>query len=274
MNIISASRRTDIPAFFSKKFFESMRRGYYSFVAPYNKETIKVSLKTKDVSCFVFWSKNYGPFTKYLDEFDSYGIPAYFHYTITNYHKFYEKNVPPVDSLVKYAKILSERYGRQCVRWRYDPIFYTEKIDADSHWDNFRYLVDRLAEYTDSCYISAVDFYGKIEKNPLVRKKFKKTIYNGDGTLCSSFLDLAAKMAELCKENDIVLNSCCEKELLKLGIKKASCVDGDLIRKIVGDSKKLEIKKGGTRDGCGCCKSIDIGEYGTCLMGCIYCYAS
>lgn len=90
-NIISASRRTDIPAFHLDRFFRALQKGSYDFIAPYNSKPAVVSLTKDDVLCFVFWSKDYGPFTERLDEFDSYGMPAYFHHTITGYPKIYEK---------------------------------------------------------------------------------------------------------------------------------------------------------------------------------------
>lgn len=183
------------------------------------------------------------------------------------------KNSPPAEKSVEHAAILAKRYGRHCVKWRYDPIFYTEEINAETHLENFKSILDKVHPYTDSCFISIIDFYGKLNKNLLAKKDLKTTIYRGDGTLCSSCVDLVMNMADLCKERDVTLVSCCEPQLLKMGIVKANCVDGNLVR-LIAREPYADVFRTSTRKGCGCYKSVDIGEYGTCKMGCCYCYAS
>ena len=66
--IISASRRTDIPAFFAGWFMEKIRSGAVQVSNPFNPRQIRtVSLRPEDVDGIVFWSKNPAPFLENLD---------------------------------------------------------------------------------------------------------------------------------------------------------------------------------------------------------------
>lgn len=66
--IISASRRTDIPDFYSEWFFNRIKEGYVLVPNPHNSKMIsKISLNPAMVDCIVFWSKNPAPMIDKLD---------------------------------------------------------------------------------------------------------------------------------------------------------------------------------------------------------------
>lgn len=129
MRVISVSRRTDIPAFYSEWFMNRVRDGYVRWVNPFSRLVHRISLRPEDVIAFVLWSKNYAPLLPYLDELDASGYRMLFHFTINGLPKAFEPRVPDAAEMVKCAHSLSRRYGPDPVLWRYDPVLMSSITD-------------------------------------------------------------------------------------------------------------------------------------------------
>ena len=159
--ILSVSRRTDIPAFYSDWFVNRLREKYVMVRNPMNYHSIsQIDLSPQIVDCIVFWSKNPQPLFKYLDELDE-NYKFYFQYTINAYDKDVEPNLPSLDERIDNFIFLSKRYGKEKVIWRYDPILITDKYNVEWHIKQFEYISNRLKGYTDACIYSFVDLYDK-----------------------------------------------------------------------------------------------------------------
>ncbi len=263
--IISVSRRTDIPAFYSDWFYERIKKGFVYTRNPMNIHQIsKIDLNPKVVDCFVFWTKNPTHFMKNLNNLDYYNY--YFQFTITGYGKKLEPNVPSLKNSIENFKKLSRLIGKNRVIWRYDPIIITEDCDIHYHIKNFEFIASQLTKYTDKCIISFVDYYKKTVKNMV---HIKDTPITKD-----QIYKLATNFVSIGKKYGLIINSCAEKiNLENQGIEHGKCIDNRLIEEI--SDYKLKISKDNTqRTECGCVTSIDIGAYNTCLHGCVYCYAN
>lgn len=263
--IISASRRTDIPAFYSDWFLNRIKEGFVDVRNPMNYHQVsRISLSPDVIDCIVFWSKNPKPMLDRLDELKDYKY--YFQFTITPYDTTIEKAVPGMNSMVDTFKALADKVGSNRVVWRYDPILLTDKIDVQYHLSNFYEIAKSLEGYTKRCVISFIDLY-------------KKTRQNIAGTSIrepneSEMREMASVMCSLALSYGIKVESCAEAiDLSKDGVEHGHCIDKDLIEDIVG--YKLSIGKDkNQRKECGCVGSIDIGQYNTCLHDCVYCYAN
>lgn len=263
--IVSVSRRTDIPAFYTEWFLNRIKEGYVDVVNPFNtKQVNRISLLKEDVDCFVFWTKNPKPLLDRIDELDGYNY--YFQYTLNSYGPDMEPNVPSkskelIDTFIE----LSKKIGKEKVIWRYDPIILTEKYTVEWHLKYFESLAKKLAGYTEKCVFSFVDLYAKTKRNT-------KDINLVE--LSEEHMDkIAQAMSIIAKRYNIELTTCCEQiDLEKYGIKHNSCIDEDLIERLF--NIVVSDKKDGQREHCGCVKCNDIGAYNTCLHKCKYCYAT
>lgn len=263
--IISVSRRTDIPAFYSEWFFNRLKAGYVDVINPFNsKQANRISLTKKDVDCFVFWTKNPISFLSRLDELNDYNY--YFQFTLNSYGTDLEPNVPSKSNVLIDAFIkLSKAIGKEKVIWRYDPVILTNKYTREWHVKYFEKIAKKLSGHTEKCVFSFVDIYIKTKRN--TKDLGMKEITKDD------MIYIAFEFSKIAKKYNIELSTCCEEiDLHKYDIKHNSCVDGVLIEKMFG--LKLNEKLDKQRKMCGCLKCVDIGAYNTCLHGCKYCYAS
>ena len=263
--ILSASRRTDIPAFFSEWFYNRIQKGFVLIRNPMNIHQIsKVNIRPEVVDCIVFWTKNPKPLINRLEILDQYHF--YFQYTINGYGQKLEPNIPTLQESLDCFKSLSELLGAHRVIWRYDPIIITDDHSIKYHINNFSEIAQQLSGYTRKCIISFVNYYKKCIKN-------MKSIQFHHITE-EQITKLAERFALICKRNDISIWSCAEKiSLEKYGIKHGKCIDDNLIEELCGYSIKIEKDKS-QRTHCHCVTSIDIGAYNTCPHGCLYCYAN
>lgn len=263
--IISASRRTDIPAFYSDWFINRINSGYLYVVNPMNRKQVsKIQLSSYLVDCIVFWSKNPKPILSKLPCLSDYNY--YFQYTITAYNNEIECNLPSKSELLDTFKRLSDTIGPERVIWRYDPIFYTDKYTCDKHLNLFSMIAKELSGYTDKCIISFLDSYKKTLKN---MKSYPHILSSG-----TEIVDISKELVAITNHHNMILETCAEEVNLKyLGINNGKCIDDKLVEKIAG--KQLTIRKDKTqREVCGCVSSIDIGAYNTCNHHCLYCYAN
>jgi hypothetical protein len=265
--IISASRRTDIPAYYSDWFLSRLREGYLYVPNPMNRKQVsKVLLAPEFIECIVFWTKNPLPILIALDEIDSLGYKYYFQFTLTSYDKSVEPDVPPKGEIIDTFRRLSQRIGSEKVIWRYDPIFIAKKFSIDYHVKWFEYLAKELSGYTHKCIISFINMYKKCERNMAGL---------GIEALSQSqkraFAELLSKIAA---ESGIALETCAESiDPADSGINPGRCIDDRLISKITGWSLETT-KDSNQRAECRCITSVDIGSYNTCKHNCLYCYAN
>lgn len=262
--IISASRRTDIPAFYAKWFFNRIKQGYVLVPNPFNPKMIsRVSLDRQVVDCIVFWTKNPAPMIPRLDELQDYKY--YFQFTLNPYGEDIEVNLPSIAVRIETFKRLSDKIGKEKVIWRYDPILTNEKYDVDFHREAFSRLAEALKDHTEKCMIGFIDHYSHIRHamgrhgiKPLERQKIDH---------------MAVSFRETIDRLPISLDTCTVKvDLRSLGIPSGACIDKEFVERITGYPISAR-KDRNQRDICNCIESIDIGTYESCLNGCVYCYA-
>ncbi len=266
--IVSCSRRTDIPAFYSEWFMNRLRDGYVCVRNPYNHNQIsKIYLSREVVDCIVFWTKNSGPMMKDLDEIHELGYEYYFHFTITPYQTDIEPGLKDKKESVKNFIRLSEKIGKEKVILRYDPILFTPKYTIDYHEKAFEKLCKQVGMHTKKVVISFVDHYRKNHKK-LIEADILEPEEN-------QVRDLSVRLVKIASQYGLYLETCAEKyDLADLGIKHGACIDGSYIAELIGSKLINENRKDGNRALCGCMESIDIGQYDTCLHACTYCYAN
>lgn len=263
--ILSVSRRTDIPAFYSEWFFNRIKEGYVDVRNPMNIHQVsRIKITPDVVDCIVFWTKNPKMMLSRLDELKDYKY--YFQFTINPYDKQIELGVPVKAEVIETFKELSTKIRADKVIWRFDPILITDKIDVAYHIKYFEELAKRLEGYTTRCVISFVDLYKKTVTNtkPLNMREPSE----------SEMRQLAEKLVEIAKRHKMQVLSCAENiDLEEQGVEHGCCIDRHLIEEICGYN--IEVKKDkNQRKECGCVESIDIGAYNTCCHACAYCYAN
>ncbi len=264
--ILSVSRRTDIPNYYSEWFFNRIKEGFVYVRNPMNAHQVsKIDITPEVVDCIVFWTKNPEPMMDRLDELAAYHY--YFQFTLTGYGKDIECRVPHKrEKMIPVFQELSRRLGKQRVIWRYDPIIFTAKYTPEYHLKAFGQIAEALKGYTGKCVISFVDAYAKNKKNMELLDS-----YELDNNELSEF---AKKIAQAANENGMTVGSCAESiDLDDCGIKHNCCIDKVLIEEIIGCGLKLKKDKN-QRQECGCMESVEIGTYNTCKNGCKYCYAN
>ena len=291
--VISASRSTDIPTFYSDWFIKRWEAGYLKWTNPFNGKPLYVSFANTRV--VVFWTKNARPMFKYLDYLDK-NIPNYyFQFSLNDYDKEgYEAKVPSVESRIKTFKELSQRLGKKRVVWRFDPLILTNEIDIKELLRRVKRIGDELHTYTEKLVFSFVDIaiYKKVQSN---LKNEQVPYIEWTPELMDEF---AKGISEINKEWGLQLGTCSEKiDLDKYGIVHNKCVDDDLMIDIFSHDKELmdflgvdikpadlfsdgeiiktkKLKDKGQREDCGCIIAKDIGAYNTCPHECNYCYAN
>jgi DNA repair photolyase len=302
--IISASRSTDIPAFYADWFFHRLKVGYSAWTNPFN--GVKSYVSYKNTRFIVFWSKNPNPIIPHLDYLKKRNIGSYIQYTLNDYKdEKLELGVPPLNERIDTFKKLVDTLGEGHVIWRFDPLILTKDIDIDSLLSKIEHIGDQLKGYTEKMVFSFADILsykkvkGNLEKNHIVYVDWTEP----------QMQEFAKKLSELNKKWGYTLATCGEKiDLKEFGIAHNHCIDYDLIvrfahedatlMKFIGATIKKRkynlfnepepipasaillsddryvIKDGGQRDFCGCMRSKDIGEYNTCIHLCEYCYAN
>lgn len=264
--IISASRRTDIPAYYGEWFLNRLREEYVFVRNPMNARQIgKISLSPDVVDGIVFWTKNPVPMLHKLPEIDKYNY--YFQFALTAYDRDVEPDIPSKNDIIIPAfQRLSRLIGRERVVWRYDPIFFNDRYTMEYHCKYFEVLAAKLGAYTEKCTVSFLDLYRNTAWNMQALRPRKETV--------EQQLELMQRFAEIAKKYGFYIDTCCEAiDLEKYGIFHACCIDRERLERIA--KYRLTVGKDqNQRPQCGCISSIDIGAYNTCKNGCLYCYAN
>lgn len=291
--IISASRSTDIPAFYSEWFINRLKKGYIKWKNPFNGSHLYVSFQ--DTRLFVFWSKNPEPLLKHLDTIQHIVPNFYFQFTLNDYDRQLELAVPPLEKRISTFIKLSEKIGKEKVIWRYDPLILTSELNVDVLLRKVENIGNQLKNYTKKLIFSFADIkiYRKVQNN---LKKHHINYLEFNERLMNEF---ALGLQQLNKNWNYNLATCAERiELNKYGIQHNKCIDDDLIIQLFSSDKILmnflgvelkpldifsdkvdfvkrkDNKDNGQREFCGCIISKDIGEYNTCPHLCEYCYAN
>jgi DNA repair photolyase len=272
--IISASRRTDIPAFYSSWFMERIREGNTLVRNPFNPSQAKtVSLRPEEVDAIVFWTRNAEPLMKNLIELDDRGYNYIFLYTITGYGTPLEKKSPPLEKALETFKKLSHEIGPEKIFWRFDPIIYASEKEEEWIASCFNQIARALRNETQRVIVSFLDFYPKVVKRLKAVEKecgFKIIELTHQNNIVGK---ISTTLAELATTNSMEICSCAEnEELASFGIQPGSCIDGQVLNRLFGTQITIEKDKS-QRLQCRCTTSKDIGEYRTCHHGCVYCYA-
>ncbi len=273
--IISASRRTDIPAFYARWFINRVRAGYCEVPNPFNANQVsRISLQPQDVDVFVFWTRNPKPLFPYLDELDLRGYRYYFQFTLLGYPRPLDGKSPSLKAAIAIFRELAERIGPERVVWRYDPIVFSNITGVDWHLEQYARIAEALRGATRRSVISLMTPYAKLKTrlSALARQGIHVTPFDGRHT--PQFARLMRSLAKTAAANGMTIQSCAsEHDLRPYGIRPGKCVDDDYIREVFG----VEVghkKDPSQRAACGCVVSRDIGMYDTCLFGCAYCYAT
>lgn len=263
--IISASRRTDLPAFYGGWFMERLRAGYCLVRNPFNPGQVRrVDLTPPAVDCFVFWSKNPAPFLKKLPYLREY--PYYFHFTLNPYGRDLEPHLPPKKELVKTFRRLAGICGPERVFWRYDPVILTNRITPEHHYRWFTVLARELAGATGKVVFSFLCMYQKCRRN---LRDF--AVREPDAAVRQ---EIARTFAGIARTHGLAVAACAEPlDLTACGVEKGRCVDARLVTVLSGRPVK-DGKDRHQRPACGCAPSVDIGAYNTCPHLCRYCYAN
>jgi len=261
--ILSVSRRTDIPAFFTDWFLNRIAEGYVLVPNPYNtKRLSRVPLTASGVDCIVFWTKNAAPLLPYLTGLEQRGYFYLFSYTITGLGAAYEPGTPDMGTSIKTFRTLSQRLGPKRVDWRFDPILPGSAADDEQTVERFRTLCQALAPFTTRCIFSFADPYahlGRAQPAPASASAMRR---------------LCAKLAAVAKNYALPLYTCAEAiDLAEFGVQHAACIDAEKIGNLLGCPLPTG-KDNAQRANCRCAQSVDIGVYDTCPGGCTYCYAT
>ena len=267
--IISASYRTDIPAFYGAWFRARLRAGFCRVANPYSGQQHEIPLNPEAADGFVFWTRNAKPFLGALDETAARGFPFVVQYTITGYPRALEPSVVPAGRAVALVHDLAGRYGPQAVVWRYDPVFVTSLTPPAWHLEHFASLAAALAGAADEVVLSFAQIYAKTRANSdraAARHGF--TWQDPDPAAKAALL---GGLAAIAREHDITPTLCSQPDLAAPELAPARCIDKARLSDVAG--RPLTARAKGNRPGCLCAESRDIGAYDSCPHGCVYCYA-
>ena len=280
--IISASRRTDIPAFYMPWFMEQIKLGSFKVTNPFNQRVSWIPATPDKIHTIVFWSKNFGPFlgNDYGEQLFNQGYHLFFNFTINSDSTDLEPNVPPLNQRLDQLKRLCQRFGPETINWRFDPLcfFKTEMGSLRDNLSEFSDIADKAADYKISrCITSFMDHYPKIRRRLSTRPGFGFL----DPPL-EKKVEIINRMEKQLAAASIHLSLCCEKDLLEVlprssSVTASACIPGDLIRKLFGGRLSLKKDTGQRiKAGCGCTLSTDIGSYRLqpCYHNCLFCYAN
>jgi hypothetical protein len=292
--IISASRSTDIPAFYGDWFMARLAAGYVKWKSPFGGSPLFISFEKTRL--FVFWSKNPAPFFPHLDTLDSMGYNYYILFTLNDYDaERLEPGVPPVGERIETFIRLSRRIGKGRVVWRFDPLVHSDRITVQDLLEKIGSTGDRIAPFTRRLVFSFVD----IEKYTKVRRNLQAGGITGAREFTGDEVDeFCTGLAILNQRWGLSITTCAEgRDLSRFGIGWGQCINSDLMISEFGNDRKLmdflqpdekqtlvgttkaadpsrRLKDPGQRNSCRCIVSKDIGQYSTCMHLCTYCYAN
>ncbi len=299
--VLSASRRTDIPAFYLDWFMAHIEQGEFTITNPYTQISRKVAVNTSQFHSIVFWSKNYDLFlqTRTGEALIKKGFNLYFNFTVNSESGILEPNLPGLNQRLDQMETLSNRFGSQTVSWRFDPIcFYTvrktgpikkklnnKKEDKTRHnnLNDFNKIADHAAGLgIQKCVTSFFDSYKKIDRRLARIKKHHQTDLVFFQPSLEEKREIIQQMLKTLTPKEIDLHLCCERELFTSlsgqdHLYENACIDGRLLKTLFGGTPEAQRDYGQrAKLGCGCTRAVDIGSYTRhpCFHNCLFCYAN
>jgi hypothetical protein len=266
--IVSASYRTDIPAFYAPWFIRRLAAGECRVRNPYGGKDYVVSLRQGEVDGFVFWTRNIAPLAPHLDTVRR-RAPFIVQFTLTGYPRALEASV--IDAACAVAQIgeLAAAWGSRVVVWRYDPIILTSLTPAAWHERNFAALATALAGRVDEVVVSFASLYRKTARN-LAGAAQRHGFTWRDGELAEK-RTMIARLATIADRHGMRLTVCAQPDLVPPPAGEARCIDVARLSDVA--QAAIVAPEKGNRPGCRCALSRDIGAYDSCPHGCVYCYA-
>lgn len=252
-----------------------VRAGFCTVPNPVTpKQVTRVSLLPNEVEAIVFWTKDPAPFLPHLGELRQLGFRYYFQFTVNGYPSFFEPGIPALAKVLDTFVQLSYLEGPEAVVWRYDPIIWSNVTGLEYHLRTFSQIAKALRGRTRRVVISLLDPYPR----PAGRlRRLRDQGVDVNLALTPEHRELQVFLHELVSiadANGMDVFSCCERSSLQeFGILPGRCIDHELIERLFG-IRVSDKKDRSQRPECGCVESRDIGVYGTCRHGCVYCYAS
>jgi Domain of unknown function (DUF1848) len=273
--VLSASRRTDIPAFYLDWFLDCLDKRRFTLTNPYNGRVRTVEVNRESVAAIVFWSKNYGSLLSRLERLS--GWNCVFNFTLNSHDPLLERGVPSLEERMGQLRALVELFGPEAVRWRFDPVvFYYRDGRLHDNLHAFGPLLEFAAGLgLGTCTISFMDPYRKIDRRQRSVPDFAFEYPDSE-----RMQEIATQMAEMAAGRGVKLLTCCEPEIAAAGIaniEAAGCIDHALIKRLYGETLSGRRDRGQrSASGCLCHESIDIGSYDSqpCRCDCLYCYAN
>ena len=278
-DIISASRRTDIPTFYYDWFQNCLKNKTVTFKNPvYEEMTHTVDLSPDKIHSIVLWSKDFKNVLlspRYLENYN-----LYFQYTITGYSKKLEPNVPEYEDSIKVLDAMLKTYKPEQFNIRFDPIILTAEGEREPNYEKMGIprleMFDKLCGDLkslgmDNCRLTT----SYITMYPRAKQRLKE---NGIHYLDLSEdiqIEFMKRMSDIAQKYNRNIYTCANDKFVKAGIenvKKGHCIDGDILESLFGKCTKANDP--GQRKECGCVKSRDIGSYMPCKHNCLYCYAN
>ena len=267
--IISASYKTDIPAFYGAWFVNRLKAGYCKMINPYGRQISTVPLTRPEVDGFVFWTRNIGPFQGALREVADRGFPFIVQYTITGYPRALESSVIDWRRAVEHLRALADAFGPHTVVWRYDPILASSLTDEAWHIENFARIAQALEGATDECVISFAHSYVKTKRN--MDAAASAHDFTWEDPDASRKRAMATSLTDIARRSGMKLTICAQPEFVSGEAGESRCIDATRLSRVAGHP--ISAKQKGNRPGCTCFESKDIGDYDSCPHGCVYCYA-
>jgi len=266
--IISASYRTDIPAFYGDWFMARLAAGLCRPVNPWNRQPYDVPLMPDNLDGFVFWTRHLRPFMGRLEEVAAVA-PFYVHYTVTAYPRALEQRVVEPARATNDLHDLAAAFGPRAAVWRYDPILLTSLTPPDWHVATFTRLAAELSGTVDEVVLSFAHLYRKTRRN--LDAAARDTGFTWEDPPAATKKDLAHRLIGIATAHGMRATFCSQPEFLVSGAGEARCIDAIRLSDIAG--RRITAPRAGNRPDCRCDRSRDIGAYDTCPHGCVYCYA-
>ena len=267
--IISASYKTDIPAFYGDWFINRLRLGHCRMRNPWGGQIYDVPLDPESADGFVFWTRNIGPFLHHLNEVRRLGYPFVVQYTITGYPRELERSVQDAPRMMRLARQVAYEFGPHAVVWRYDPILYSSLTPREFHLENFANIARGMDGVTTEVVISYTQFYRKTRRN--LDRAAGQRGFTWTDEIPQFKRDLTIDLAAIARTHGMRLSVCSQQAFMSARVQAARCIDAKRLSRVAG--YQIGGREKGNRPGCMCHESRDIGEYDTCPHGCVYCYA-
>ena len=267
--IVSASYRTDIPAFYGRWFARRLAAGFCDVRNPWSGTVSRVALGVDRVSGFVFWTRHPAPFVTVLDQLRDRGSPFVVQFTITGYPRALEPGVADWRRAVAEAHEIAARFGPRVLVWRYDPVMITDLTPAAFHVEQMGMLAGQLSGATDEVVLSFAHIYAKSRRS-LDRLAARRGIGWSDPPDAGK-AGLLRELGGIAGARGMAATVCAQADLTEPPLTAAACIDPVRLADVHG--APVTARRKGNRPGCLCAESRDIGAYDSCNQGCVYCYA-